>query len=469
MRKIFLPVLFLMMQIHFGNAQSFHLDTIQYKGNSDKFINVVIMGDGYTADEQPKFISDAKSLFKYIYTQSPWSNYTNYFNAFAISVISAESGAKHPNNLSDCKSASPLVPVSNPNTYFGCSFDSYSIHRLVVPTNFSNIAKVLSSQFPTYDQVLIVSNSPYYGGSGGLFATSTTQSSSTEILAHEMGHSFANLADEYYAGDQYNAEKPNMTQQTDPALVKWKNWMGMNGVGIYQHCCGGNSAQWYKPHQNCKMQYLGMAYCSVCKETIVEKIHSLVNPLVSYQPVSFNVNSPDQFIDFKLTELIKPIPNTLNIKWELDGIGIKSNVDSVKIDQYLLLKGIHNLTVTVTDTTSLIRVDNHATKHYSLVSWKITKTATVVQLISSDNRISYSVFPNPASDFLNILVETEKRAELSIQIVSTDGHFIRQISNKTWVDGKYSKTVSITNLAPGTYILKFNCGGSVHTQLLVKE
>jgi len=217
------------------------------------------------------------------------------------------------------------------------------------------------------------------------------------------------------------------------------------------------------------MQYLGMAYCSVCKETIVEKIHSLVNPLVSYQPVSFNVNSPDQFIDFKLTELIKPIPNTLNIKWELDGIGIKSNVDSVKIDQYLLLKGIHNLTVTVTDTTSLIRVDNHATKHYSLVSWKITKTATVVQLISSDNRISYSVFPNPASDFLNILVETEKRAELSIQIVSTDGHFIRQISNKTWVDGKYSKTVSITNLAPGTYILKFNCGGSVHTQLLVKE
>lgn len=469
MRKLLLPVLFLMLQTYFGNAQAFHLDTLQYKGNSDKFINVVIMGDGYTADEQPKFVSDAKSLFKYIYTQSPWSNYTNYFNAFAISVISAESGAKHPNNLSDCKTASPLVPVLNPNTYFGCSFDSYSIHRLVVPTNFSNIAKVLSSQFPTYDQVLIVSNSPYYGGSGGLFATSTTQTSSPEILAHEMGHSFANLADEYYAGDQYASEKVNMTQQTDPALVKWKNWMGLNGVGIYQYCCGGNSAQWYKPHQNCKMQYLGVAYCSVCKETIVEKIHSLADPLVSYKPFTFTVNSPDQLINFKLTELIKPIPNTLKIKWELDGIGIKNNVDSVKIDQNLLSKGIHDLTVTVTDTTSLIRVDNHATLHYSLVSWKINKTFTDVRLIGSDNRISYSVFPNPASDFLNIMVETKKRAELSIQLVSTDGHIISKINNKTWVDGKYSKTVSIMNLAVGTYILKFNCGGSVHTQLFVKE
>jgi hypothetical protein len=469
MRRILLTVLLLLMQMTYGHAQSFQLDTLQYKGKSDRLINVVIMGDGYTANEQTNFISDAKSLFSYIYTQSPWSNYSNYFNAFAIRVISEQSGTKHPNNVSDCKSASPPVPVSSPNTFFGCSFDSYNIHRLVVPTNISNIVKVLSSQFPNYDQVLVISNSPYYGGSGGTFATSTIQKSSPEILAHEMAHSFASLADEYYAGDQYAAEKPNMTKQTNPTLAKWKNWMGVNEVGIFMHCCGGNSAQWYKPHQGCKMQYLGMAYCSVCQEAIVEKIHALVNPVMSYQPVTLNINSNNQFIDFKLSEIIKPVPNTLNIKWELDGIKIRSRVDSVKIDQNLLSKGIHTLTATVTDTTSLVRTDNHSTKHYSLVSWKINKTATAVHLVSSGNRITYSVFPNPTSDYLNIVVEPEKRAELSIQIISSGGKIIRQISNKTWVDGKYSKTISIADLASGTYILKFNFGSSVHTQLFVKN
>jgi hypothetical protein len=469
MRKILLIVLLLISQINFGIAQSFQLDTLQYKGDISKFINVVIMGDGYTATEQTKFVSDAKSLFNYIYTQSPWSNYSNYFNAFAISVISDQSGAIHPNSAPDCNSTSPLVPVSSPKTYFGCSFDSYNIHRLVVPTNITNIVKVLSAQFPNYDQILIIANSPYYGGSGGTYATSTNNSSSPEILAHEIAHSFAYLADEYYAGDQYSAEKPNMTKETNAKHVKWKNWMEVNGTGIFQHCCGGNSAQWYKPHLNCKMQFLGRQYCSVCKETLVEKIHTLVNPLVSYLPVALNINSPDQFIDFKLSKLMKPIPNTLNITWKMDGKEIDQNTDSVKIDQNLLSKGKHTLTATVTDTTSLVNVDNHSTKHYSLVSWTINKTATDVQLISSDNRITCSVFPNPSSEFLNIVVELDKRNVLTIQIVSPGGRMIRQISNKTLVDGKYSKTISIDDLAAGTYFLKFICGSSVYTQLFVKN
>ena len=469
MRKIVLPVLLLLLQSNFGKSQSFRLDTLQYKGDIEKYINVVIMGDGYTAAEQTTFIADAKSLFKSIYTQVPWLNYTNYFNAFAISVISEESGAKHPNTASDCNLASPTVPVSNPNTYFGSSFDSFGIHRLVVPNNVSNIVKVLSAQFPNYDQVLIISNSTYYGGSGGTYATATKETSSHEIIAHEMAHSFAALGDEYYAGDQYAGEKPNMTRQTNPSLVKWKNWMGVNQVGIFQHCCGGNSAQWYKPHQNCKMQFLGNPFCSVCAETIIEKIHLLVNPVAGYLPVTSNINSPDRFIDFKLSELIKPVPNTLKTTWELDGVKIAGMKDSVKIDQNILSDGIHNLSVTVIDTSNMVRVDNHASNHSSLVSWTINKTTTNVHLVSSENRMIYTVFPNPSSEFLTISVEVQKRAELSVQIVSPEGKVIRQVSNKTWVDGKYSKTISIADLANGTYILRFNCNNSIHTQLFVKK
>lgn len=469
MRKLILASLIQLMVLSYGNAQKFEMDTLQFNGNVDNHINIVIMGDGYTAAEQDNFIGAATNLSNYLFTQSPWSNYKNYFNIFAIRVISSQSGAKHPNTSSDCGTAYPLVPVSNPNTYFGSSFDSYGIHRLIVPANITNIVKVISTNFPNYDEVLIIANTPYYGGSGGNVSTSTIEKSSPEIVAHEMGHSFANLADEYYAGITYTSEKPNMTRQTNPALVKWKNWVGFNGVGIYQHCCGGNSAQWYKPYTTCKMEYLGYPYCNVCQEAIIEKIHSLVNPIISYTPSTLSINSSEQFIDFKLNELIKPNPNTLNIQWELDGLNVSNNIDSFQLDQNILTNSTHTLTVTLVDTTTLSRVDNHSTKHFSTVTWEINKTITGTQLTSSYNKIIYLVFPNPASNILNVSVELENKDNLSIQIYSLEGKLMQEVSNEKLIDKKYLNSLSIGQLTNGTYALVFKIGSITHTELFIKQ
>jgi hypothetical protein len=447
------------------------VDTLQYNGDVNRYINIVILGDGYISTEQNAFIADATNLSNYFLGQAPWSNYLNYFNVFAIKVISAQSGAKHPGTASDCNSAYPSVPVSNPNNYFGSSFDRYNIHRLIGPTNTSHIVSVLAANFPNYDQVLIVVNSPYYGGSGGYYATTTLAASANEIVAHEIGHSFANLADEYYAGDVYAAEMPNMTQETNPTLVKWKNWYGYNGIGIYQHCCGGNSALWYKPatNYNCKMQSLGVPYCSVCEQTIIESIHALINPIVSYTPNTSTISSPNQFIDFKLTELVKPIPNTLKIKWQLDGTVILNNIDSLKMDQNTLTNGIHTLVVNVTDTTSLLKVDNHSTLHFSTVTCTINKTITGLELKATDNKITCSIYPNPSSNILNISIDLEKRSNVSIKLASLDGKVIQHIMNKTLDRGVYLNTINIENIVNGTYIIIFKIGDFIHTEPLIKQ
>jgi len=130
--KIHLIVGFLACFFSTINAQTFKVYTLQFYGDISKFINIVILGDGYTANQLDTFIFDAKKLSNYLFSQSPWSNYNNYFNVFAIKVISQETGTKHPNTAPDCGNS---VPITNPNTYFGCTFDSNSIHRLVVPTN----------------------------------------------------------------------------------------------------------------------------------------------------------------------------------------------------------------------------------------------------------------------------------------------------------------------------------------------
>ncbi|OFY62482.1 MAG: hypothetical protein A3H98_05105 [Bacteroidetes bacterium RIFCSPLOWO2_02_FULL_36_8] len=469
MKKIIQLSLILLIKLNFVTAQSFQVDTLQLRGNLNKYINLVIMGDGYISTEQDSFISDAVNLVDYLFTQPPWSNYKNYFNVFAIKVISNQSGAKHPNTAGDCSNASPQVPVSNSDTYLGCSFDSYGIHRLVVPFNTSNIVNALATNFPNYDQVFIISNTTYYGGSGGVYATATVNISSNEIVAHEIGHSFAYLADEYYAGDMYAKEKPNMTKETDSTLVKWKNWNGYSGVGIFQHCCGGNSSLWYKPHTGCKMQYLGYPYCSVCTETIIEKTHFLANPIVSYQPIATTIDSSTKVLDFKLTELMKPVPNTLKSTWKLDGATISNNTDSIQLNQDILSNGMHTLTTTVIDTTFLLRVDTHSTIHFSVVSWNINKKSTGIQLTATKNKISYSVFPNPSTSNLNVSLEYDKKSKLSLQVISSDGRIIEQITDETSDNGKYFKTFSIDHFAKGNYVIVFKSGDIIHTKTFVKQ
>ncbi|HLG36432.1 MAG TPA: M64 family metallopeptidase, partial [Bacteroidia bacterium] len=352
------------------SAQTFQVDTIWYSGSPDKYINLVFMGDGFQASEFATYALNVQSFTNYLFTTSPFMEYQKYFNVFAINVPSTESGADHPRTASDCPSATSQ-PVLFVNTYFNSTFDYGSIHRLLVPTNGSAINTVLLNNFPQYDQKLVLVNTPYYGGSGGSTATASLHSSSYEIMIHEMGHSFAGLADEYYAGDGYAGEKPNMSQETNPLLVRWKNWIGYGGVGIYQHCCGGNSALWYRPHNNCKMRYLGSPFCPVCKENIIEKIHSAIGtPVISSLPAASEINFCSHPVQFSINT-VKPVPNTLRVRWILNGTEISTNVDSVIISAGQIHANVNTLSAEVVDTTALTRADSHLQNHVYTVDWTI--------------------------------------------------------------------------------------------------
>ncbi|RYE18032.1 MAG: T9SS type A sorting domain-containing protein [Sphingobacteriales bacterium] len=468
MKKSLLFLCFFSLIFSGARAQVFQVDTIRYNGDISKYINIVLMGDGFTAAQQSDFIAAATNTTDYLLSQEPMARYAGYFNVFAIKVNSIESGVTHPQNLTECAPPATM-PVFNVNTHLGCTFDSYGIHRLVVPMNFTNSVDVLASNFPSYDQVIVLSNTAYYGGSGGGFSTSTLHPESNEIVAHEFGHSFGGLADEYYAGDQYSAEKPNMTQQTNPALVKWKNWLGHNGTGIFQYCCSGNSADWYKPHDNCKMELLGAPFCSVCQQTIVESIHALTDPIVSYSPQVSTIQSSDQFLAFSLDKLMKPAPNTLNITWQLGQNIVAHNTDSVLIEQNLLPAGLHNLTVTVVDTTALVRVDGHSDAHLSSVTWTINKTTTGTGITSAANRFAVSVFPNPTAGSLSFTLELEKESTVSAELMSADGKVIMPLKKRARASGTVAQTTRIDHLPSGSYVVVFKVDGLPYSRSFIKQ
>lgn len=371
MKKIYLVCLLL----SFSNlkAQTYDVDTLLYNGDINKLINIVILGDGYTVAQTSQFIANAQSMSNYLFAEEPFLQYKKYFNVFIIKVPSIQSGVSHSGTATDV--SEPVIPVTSVNNFYGSRFDVSNIHRLLVPSNYGNINSVMANNFPSYDQVLILANSTEYGGSGGTYATSSINSQANEITVHELGHSFAGLADEYTIGGQ--GERPNRTTETNTNLVKWKNWLNINNVGIFPVGIEG----WQRPHQNCKMRALGLPFCAVCKEAIIERIHDLTNPILNFQPLNIApITAKFLFTTFSL-DVMKPNPNTIGVIWKLNGLTV-GTTETLQLSSTLLQNGTNTLTASIIDNTSLSKSTSHASSHTYQVSWTITNCGNIATLFS---------------------------------------------------------------------------------------
>ncbi len=356
--------------IFFSTTIIAQLNTIMNNGPNSNRINVAYLGDGYQSSELGDFNSDAVNINNDLFLETPFKEYQAFFNAYAIEAASIDSGADHPGTATDV--SEPAHPVSNVNTIFNTTFDYFNIHRLLVPLNSSAVYSLLNTYLPDYDVTFVLSNTPHYGGSGGALATTSLHPSASEIAIHEIGHSFGGLSDEYYAGDVYAGENENMTQETDPLLVKWADWMGINGVGIYQHCCSGNSASWYRPHQSCKMRSLGNDFCAVCTEEFIDQIYNLVSPIDNFLPSNTNTISLGigSNIDLEL-DLIYPNPNTLVIEWYINGALFNIGSELINITDTDLNNGLNDIKALVRDETTLSKSFAPASGYEFEVDWII--------------------------------------------------------------------------------------------------
>lgn len=431
------------------------VDTLYKSGPISKRINLVIIGDGYTAAQAGQFITNATSTYTYLLNQSPFNAYKKYFNVFAIKCDSPQSGVTHPGTATDVtEPQSPTMTVVN---NFDTRFDNYNIHRLIASMNGSAVYNVLINNFPSYDQVIILGNSTEYGGSGGSFAVSSIHPSSNEIVVHEMGHSFAGLADEYWAGPQYATEKPNMTANSNATTIKWAQWLGLNGISIYPHGTSSPQNGWYKPHQNCKMQFLNSPFCSVCKQTIIEKIHNLTTPIDEYEPDNSSALAVASNTQWFKTTLINPNPNTLRRRWELNSANIASNIDSIAITGNMLNNGSNTLQFTVSDTTGLSKDVNHATNHSYSVVWTINYSSVGIQEIKTE--MEYAMYPNPATEQLNLKYTLKNEAEVSLSVIDVNGKVVMSGKSRKEQPGEYKREIDVKQLAEGNYFLSISING----------
>lgn len=454
MKKLLL--LLLMSQLCL--SQVFETIPIIENGPRDKRINMVVMGDGFTSDQQGDFVTNATSLVNYIFNKAPYAQYKNYFNVYAIKVISPESGVKHPGTAGDV--VEPIIPVTNPNNFLGSSFDVGGTHRCLYSNTTNKVTNVLASNVPDFDIAFILGNSPEYGGCGGTYAFLSKHAQANEIVVHELGHSFGKLADEYWFSG--SGESPNKTKDDNPATNLWKNWVGINSTGIFPY---EESPTWFRPHQNCEMRYLNREFCSVCKQQLIERVHTLQNPIDSFTPSNasgINLSGP---ITFAVAEIL-PIPNTLKNTWTLNGNPLSNTTSSVTVPGADFTNGVNTVQFSVVDNNYLLKVDNHATLHVSTVVWTVNKTLSAVDINGSTR--SFTIYPNPAKSQIFIKDSKSNLKNISVQILDASGRSLRTPQVEQSGSGEVS--VNIEGLLPQTYIIKvFENNALILSQKIIKE
>jgi len=348
-----------------AQAQVFPVDTVLNNGPTDRRINLVFLAEGYTAAEMGKFGTDVQNVLNGLFNVTPYRQYQSLFNAYAVQVPSNESGTDHPGTANDEPGG---LSVFFHDTYFNSTFDAADVHRALV-ADASQVYLVLQNNFPEWDAAFVVVNTSWYGGTGGSYSTFSTHSAAAEIAIHELGHSYAKLADEYDYGGWQGREAPNTTAETDRAQIRWNVWIEPTTpiptpeiatysavVGLFEGAVY-NPVGWYRPKLSCKMQSLGIPFCEVCSEQTIVTTYSLLSPIDGVDP-----DVPSVTVDWQssVTLSVAPlqiVPNTIFMEWYVDGSLVASGNSSLLFDAGTYDTGQHIVDVYVTDTTDMVRKD----------------------------------------------------------------------------------------------------------------
>jgi len=197
------------------------LIAIEKNGDPAHKVDVLLLGDGYTAAERGKFERDARRLIDIFFATSPFRERRRDFNVWGLVPAAAESGISRPST--GVYRASPV----------GATYDAFGAERYVL--TFNNRALREVAAFAPYEFIEILTNTRTYGGGGifNLYSTVAADSGQAPyVFVHEFAHHFAALADEYYTSPVAYAPapekkiepwEPNVTALADPKTLKWRD------------------------------------------------------------------------------------------------------------------------------------------------------------------------------------------------------------------------------------------------------
>ena len=244
--------------------------TLLENGPPQRKVDLLLISNGYNADELPKFRLAAGRLTKALLAMEPFRARQSDFNVRLLELAGSPAAVQ---------------------------FNVFGIERYAL--SYDNQAlRNLASATP-YDIVGILMNEEKYGG-GGIFNQQFTVAAASKeaeyVFIHELAHHLAGLADEYVGNVTYETGspqaiepwEPNLTALLTPATLKWGDLIEAGTpiptpvsyagkVGAFEGG-GYESRGVYRPEVDCLMgSRTSVPFCRVCQRAISRAIDLYVH------------------------------------------------------------------------------------------------------------------------------------------------------------------------------------------------
>ena len=267
-------------------------------GPVSRRFNLVITCDGYQTAQMTQFANDAQSFVDELFRTPPFEAVQGAFNVFRIDVVSTDAGADDPTT---CTGGTGTTAA----TFFDATFCGFGDSRRALIVDDWSVISVVDAEVPQNHAILVIVNSPIWGGTGGQVGVFSRASGWIDAAIHELGHTAFGLADEYEyflgCGDDTDRDNhpanepadPNVTVNSDRDTIKWRdlilpatpmpttsnadctqcdpqhNPVTASTVGAFEgadtYHCGA-----FRPQFDCMMRNTGAPFCAVCQRRIRE-------------------------------------------------------------------------------------------------------------------------------------------------------------------------------------------------------
>lgn len=273
-----------------------------------KGIDIVLMGEAYSDRliENGKYDSDMQLVVDAIFSKEPFASYKNYFNIYVLYLVSENEIVGESTALGSIVGGDPYLEgyaQANCYPYYRMlatgdpditKSEAIVVVNCDVVSGYATMVFGPSTQSSSDDPNL--HNCDYgYGTAWVVLGRGSDDASFSITAAHEIGHSFAKLADEYWKDDDktipsgegdwfMNYLRPkygiykNIDITSDPDNIYWSNFLtdpryNTDEVGVYEGGFLYGKGVW-RASENSIMRH-GTEFNAPSRAAIYNRIHKL--------------------------------------------------------------------------------------------------------------------------------------------------------------------------------------------------
>ena len=463
----------------------FNSEFLLYSGDSHEKIDMVIIGDGFAAQDQALWLSEAQRMSDVFFEEAPFDTYQSFFNVRRVDVVSPESGLTG-------------------NTPFEGQVGCHDTARATCQNDDKLFAFIEQHLVPTeYDFILLVFNDFRRAGGANRVAVTTINSDGARVGIHEIGHVFGLLNDEYVlTGSPCRTDveptKPNLTTILDRETTKWAEWIdpntplpttfsdvGYGVVGLFEDtlfCKEG----FYRPTYSSMMKNTDHPFEAVNEQQLVRRIYTLAPIVTGILPEAATVNVAQGQSQLFEVQSQQTSNNDVTFRWTFNGQQI-TGASTYELNTGGLLPGTYYLTLNVQDESGKVRKDPEGVTSYSH-SWQVdvsgssTGTDTLVEAETgtlsagariyqdssasngegvayiSSNGAGFELTDVPAADRIDIYYASAFSGEISIAVNGVDQGNINFVTTGAWEGNYESRSMQISVNAGDTLRVFFESG-----------